>query len=168
MGRLDPDKLHVTYLSGASPDDVMLPRRYTLTHSDFSGDLFLSVGKRYDKKRISSLYTRLMRDEVIAELTMEGECPVIRVCCHVSGGLVFGPASWRYNIFRSELPLVLEAIRYGDKALFEKNPDLDKTPVFIHFQSTNPKFNKIERWGIMQDYENQENTAPKDIKYKLS
>jgi hypothetical protein len=74
------------------------------------------------------------------------------VYCHVSGGFIIGTAKWRYNIFQSELPLVLEAIRYGDRTLFEKNPQLDNTPVLIHFQSSNSKFNKDENWGVMADY----------------
>jgi len=93
-----------------------------------------------------------MRDEVLAEIFDEGENMVFRVYCHVSGGLVFGTAKWRYNIFQSELPLVLEAIRYGDSTIFQQNPDLDKIPVYIHFQSSNPRFNKVELWGTISDY----------------
>jgi hypothetical protein len=152
MGRLNQDKLQVSYLAGTSPNEAALPRRYTLTHSDFTGDLFLSIGNQYNKKQISKLYTKLMRDEVITELTMEGENPVFRVYCHTSGGLAFGTARWRYNIFRSELPLVLEAFRYGDRALFERSLHLDKAPVFVHFKSANAKFNIIERWGILEDH----------------
>lgn len=151
MGRLDPKKLHILYLTGTS-DDLVLPRRYTLTHSDRTGDLFLSIGSHYDTQKIGSLYTRLMRDEVISELTHSKKGLEFRVYCHVSGGFVLGTARWRYNIFRTELPLVLEAIRYGDKALFEKNVELDNTPVNVHFQSTNHRFNKVEQWGIIADY----------------
>ena len=149
MERLNPEKLHVTYLTGTTPDNLILPRRYTLTHSDRTGDLFLSIGKKYNMKQISRLYTRLMRDEVLAELAEEEGGLVFRVYCHVSGGFVFGKAKWRYNIFRAELPLVLEAIRYGDRNLFEKNPQLDKTPLFINFRSTNNRFNKVEDWGTV-------------------
>jgi hypothetical protein len=152
MERLNPEKLHVTYLTGTTPDELILPRRYTLTHSDRTGELFLSIGNEYETEQISKLYTRLMRDEVLAELSDDGDSLVFRVYCHVSGGFVFGMARWRYNIFQSELPLVLEAIRYGDKALFEKNPRLDNTPVLIHFKSTNIRFNKVENWGTMVDY----------------
>ena len=155
MGRLNPDKLHVTFLTGTTPEGLFLPRRYTLTHSDITGDLFLSVGTHYDVKQISKLYTRLMRDEVLAELINEGDGLVFRVYCHVSGGFVFGRAKWRYSIFQSELPLALEAIRYGDHILFEQNPELDQTPVLMQFQSTNSRFNKVERWGIMADYGHQ-------------
>ena len=152
MERLNPEKLHVTYLTGTTPENLVLPRLYTLTHSDRTGELFLTIGGQYDKQQISKLYTRLMRDEVLAELADDGDRPVFKVYCHISGGFIIGTAKWRYNIFHSELPLVLEAIRYGDRTLFEQNPQLDNTPVFIHFQSSDSRFNKVENWGVMADY----------------
>jgi hypothetical protein len=151
MQRLNPAKLHVTYLSGVTPEQLVLPRRYTLTHSDITGELFLSIGSEYNTKQITRLYTRLMRDEVLAEVADEEDSLVFKVYCHISGGLVFGTARFRYNIFQSELPLVLEAIRYGDRNLFEENPNLDQTLVYIHFQSSNPRFNKVELWGTISD-----------------
>jgi hypothetical protein len=152
MERLNPEKLHVTYLTGTTPENIVLPRLYTLTHSDRTGELFLTIGGHYDKQQISRVYTRLMRDEVLAEFADDGDRLVFKVYCHVSGGIIIGTAKWRYNIFHSELPLVLEAIRYGDRTLFEKNPQLDNTPVLICFQSTDSRFNKDENWGVMADY----------------
>jgi len=152
MKRLNPQKLYVAYLTSTNTEDSFLPRRYTLTHSDITGKLFLTINNEYDTKQISKLYTRLMRDEVLAEFTREEEGLVFKVYCHVSGGFVFGTAKLRYAIFRHELPLVLEAIRFGDRNLFEKIPNLDKTPVLIHFQSTDNRFNKVENWGTMADY----------------
>jgi hypothetical protein len=93
-----------------------------------------------------------MRDEVLAEFTKEEGGLVLRVYCHVSGGFVIGTAKWRYVIFCRELPFVLEAVRFGDRNLFEKIPNLDNTPVFIHFQSTANQFNKVENWGTIADY----------------
>jgi hypothetical protein len=152
MGRLNPNKLHVSYLEGTTPEKLILPRRYTLTHSDATGDLFLSIGNEYNTRQISGLYTRLMRDEVLAELVADGEQMEFRVYCHVSGGFVIGRARWRYNIFRSELPLVLEAIRYGDRTIFECNAKLDHVPVNIYFQSTSKRFNNVEQWGTMSEF----------------
>jgi hypothetical protein len=151
MKRLNPQKLHVSYLTDATPGDLILPRRYTLTHSDITGKLFLTINNAYDTKQIAGLYTKLMRDQVLAEFSKE-EVLVFNVYCHVSGGFVLGTAKLRYAIFRHELPLVLEAIRFGDRNLFEKIPNLDRTPVFIHFQSTDNRFNKVENWGTMADY----------------
>lgn len=152
MKRLNPDKLHVTLLPGTPSITGNMPRRYTLTHSDFTGDLFLTIGNDYDKKQISGLYTRLMRDEVLAELLNIGDCPEFRVYCHVSGGLVFGTARLRDGIFHAELSRVMEAIRYGDRAFFEAAPDLDKTPVKIYFHSSKSKYDRCESWGTMADY----------------
>jgi len=152
MQRLNTEKLHVTYLTGAIPDKLTLPRRYTLTHSDITGELFLSIGREYDAKQISRLYTRLMRDEVLAELPEDGDSLAFKVYCDVSGGVVVGTAKWRYNIFRSELPLVLEAIRYGDRSIFEQQPNLDTVPVLIKFKSKDSRFNKVEIWGTMFEY----------------
>jgi len=152
MEFLNPEKLRVTYLTDTKPEHINLHRCYTLTHSDRTGDLFLSIGSEYDTKQISSLYTKLMRDEVLAELTDNGDGSVLRVYCHVSGGFVIGTAKWRYNIFKSELPLVLEAIRYGDHVLFERNLELDNAPVLINFKSTNSRFNKVENWGTMLEF----------------
>lgn len=155
MGRLNPDKLHVVYLDGTTPTNITIPRRYTLTHSDRTGKLFLSIGSQYDSKNVSKLYTRLMRDEVLAELVNNEGSFEFRVHCHVSGGFIVGSAGWRYSIFRSELPLVLETIRYGDRILFEKNPELDHIPVYIHFHSGKKRYNIVEQWGTLADFANE-------------
>jgi hypothetical protein len=153
MRRLKPEKLFVKFGFGATAKEPVTPRRYTLTHSDSTGELYLSVGADYDRKALSGLYTRFMRDEVLAEWCEDEKGFSIHVYCHVSGGLVFGRAGWRSSIFRRELPLVLEAIRYGDTEFFNANPELDDAPVIVHFQSTKDKFNTVEEWGSLRDYQ---------------
>jgi hypothetical protein len=152
MNRLNPEKLHVTYLNGISREKLILPRRYTLTHSDSTGELFLSIGYDFDRNKISSLYTRLMRDEILAEIVNNEEAFLLRVYCHVSGGFIIGTAGWRYNIFQNELPLVWETIRYGDRAFFNENLKVDNAIVEIHFQSNHKRFSKVENWGLVSKY----------------
>jgi hypothetical protein len=130
----------------------MLPRTYTLTHSDSTGDLYLTVGPAYNKDQISGWYTRLMRDEVLAEWLQGDDELELHVHCHVSGGLVAGSAGWRDAIFRRELPLVLEALRCGDQQLLVAQPELDGAVVWVHFHSANPKYNVVEAWGKLADY----------------
>jgi hypothetical protein len=67
MSRLDPRKLHVQFASGVTPEGPRSPRRYTPTHSNSPGDLLLTFAPEVDWKQISGWYTRLMRDEVVAE-----------------------------------------------------------------------------------------------------
>ena len=114
MSRLDSGKLHVRFAPGVATEGPLFPRRYTLTHSDLTGALFLTVAPEVDRKQIAGWYTRLMRDEVVAEWREGAEGPALHVSCHVSGGIVFGSARMRYGIFQRELPLVLAAFRRGD------------------------------------------------------
>lgn len=152
MSRLSPEKLHVRYLPGIGEKDPLVPCRYTLTHSDFTSKLFLTIGPDYDRKQISGLYTRLMRDEILAEWKVSDNGLALHVYCHVSGGLVFGTAGWQYKIFRSELPLVLEVFRYGDRAMFDAHPELDKAPIWVHFKASQPRYQKTKQWGVLADY----------------
>jgi hypothetical protein len=152
MGRLKPAKLHVRLSAGVGAEGPVMPRCYTLTHSDTTGELFLTIGQEYDEEQISGWYTRLMRDEVLAEWREGDDGPGLHVHCHVSGGLVFGPAGFRDAIFRQELPLVLEAFRYGDLTLFAAHPELDGTPIRVHFHARQRRYRRVERWGTPADY----------------
>jgi hypothetical protein len=139
-------------LDGADTKGPRSPRRYTLTHSDLTGDLFLTIGLDYDHEAISGFYTRLMRDEVLAEWVNAESGILLQLYCHLSGGLVLGPAGWRYQIFRRELPLVLEALRYGDAVLFEVYPELDDAPIWVSYRATQRRYQTSEHWGIPADY----------------
>jgi hypothetical protein len=152
MSRLQPAKLHVQLGPNLTAKGPIVPRRYTLTHSDTGGMLSLTIDQEYDRDQISGWYTRLMRDEVLAEWGEAEHGAALHVYCHVSGGLVFGTAGWRYAIFRRELPLVLEAFRHGDRQLFAAHPDLDHAPIEIHFHSHRRRYRRTERWGTPADY----------------
>jgi hypothetical protein len=153
VSRLRAEKLQVRFAGGVEADGPVAQRRYTLTHSDSTGDLYLTVGLEYDKKQVSGWYTRFMRDEVLAEWRVDADGPCLHVYCHVSGGLVLGTAGWRYAIFKHELPLVLEAFRFGDRQLFEAHPELDRAPIRIHFRSHRRRYRRTERWGTPADYQ---------------
>jgi hypothetical protein len=150
--RLKPEKLHVQFAPGSEPVGPVVPRCYTLTHSDATGDLYLTIGPNYNRKQISGWHTRLLRDEVLAEWREGENGPTLHVHCHVSGGLAVGPAGWRYAIFKRELPLVLEAFRFGDRALFEAHPALDQATISLHFHATQSRYNRVESWGVPADY----------------
>lgn len=151
MSHLNPQKLHVKFAEGIKPDGPVTPRAYTLTHSDSTGDLFLTIGPNSDNRQISGWYTRLMRDEVVAEWHSEDD-PELHVHCHVSGGLVLGSASWRDSIFRRHMPMVLESFRYGDWALLEAFPELNQALIRVHFHSTQKRYDRMENWGKLGDY----------------
>ena len=146
------DKFKVKFMSSVNTKGPVHQRCYTLTHSDFTGELFLTIGIGFDKKAISGLYTRMMRDEVLAEWLKEGSDYSLHVYCHVSGGIILGTAGWRYSIFKRELPLVLRCICNGDRELFDEHPNLKNSNIFVYFKSKNKKYHKAERWGTPKDY----------------
>jgi hypothetical protein len=151
MAHLNPEQLHVSFMQGAQPDGPTHPRAYTLTHSDITGELYLSIGKIYNLRQVSGIYTRLMRDEVLAEWSDE-EQTCLHVHCHVSGGLVFGTADYREATFRYHMPMVLEAFYFGDRKLIEKHPELGQAPVFVHFHTRRKTRDKIDTWEDFEKY----------------
>jgi len=97
-----------------------------------------------------------MRDEVLAELKKEQDRFFLHVYCHVCGGFVFGNASFREWIFRCEMSLVLEAIRYGDCELFAKDPTLDQAEILAHFQRPKAEDCKTQQLGHLSNYDIQQ------------
>ena len=152
MNRLRTEKLYTRLAAGVDPARPVSPRCYTLTHSDRTGDLYLTIGAEYDEAQISGWYTRLMRDEVLAEWQQDEQGPSLHVHCHESGGLVIGTARWRYAIFGRELQLVLEAFRFGDRMLFEAHTELDQAPIWVHFHSMQSRYDRTQSWGMPADY----------------
>ncbi|MFX1508248.1 MAG: staygreen family protein [Promethearchaeota archaeon] len=150
MGRLNPEKLHVTISPPTTVDSPIVPRCYTLTHSDRTGNLFLTIAHEFNKKQLKGWQTRIMRDEVLAEWLKTDGIYSLHVYCQISRGI--GTLKFRDRIFRKELPLVLEAFRYGDQELFHANSFLDQADIWIHFQSKKKEFNKVEKWSSPQNY----------------
>jgi hypothetical protein len=151
MSQLDPKKLSVTFMEGTDPYRFQIPRVYTLTHSDFSGNLFLTIGQRLNKKQISGLYTRFMRDEVWAEW-VEKDGFSLLVHCHVSGGFILGNASWRSAILQEHMPLVLQSFRYGERLIFDLQPELDDAKIQVYFHSRKKNFDKLVFWGLFRQF----------------
>jgi hypothetical protein len=150
MKRLNPLKLHVQLLEPMREDSPILPRAYTLTHSDSTGELFLTIGPTYNDKQISGWYTRMMRDEILAEWRETDGSFELHVHCEVGKGL--GWVSMRESIFRRELDLVLEALRYGDRGIYDAMPGLNSARVLVHFHMKKDRNEKVEDWGETGDY----------------
>jgi hypothetical protein len=149
---LNPEKIHVKSNAKLEKKDSIIPRRYTLTHSDLTGDLFLTIDKEYDDDECSNFYTRIMRDEVLAEWQKNNGTYEFHIYVHVSGGFVIGWAGMRDRIFRHYLPHTIRVMRYGDAELFDTFPFLDDAPILVHFESTKQKYNTIEKYGIFKEY----------------
>lgn len=150
MSGLNPDKLTIDYMESVTEKGPLIPRRYTLTHSDTTGDLYLLIGPEFAYDKITPI-----RDEVLGEWNLiDGFQFDVYLQMNRSGENSMGSSmeSFREEIFRRELPLALQAIRYGDREYFNYYPEMNLPPIIVYFIYDNPEFNKAENWGIFADY----------------
>lgn len=155
MSGLNPEKLTVDYMEGVTKKGPLIPRCYTLTHSDTTGDLYLQIGREFAYDKITP-----MRDDVLGEW-LYGDGFWFQVYLHMnksgekgmeSSKESFREGLFREEIFRRELPLALQAIRYGDREFFSYHPEMDLYPIIVYFLYHNPELNKAENWGSFADY----------------
>lgn len=147
MRKIDPNKIFTEYRQEVTPTAPSRGRKYTMTHSDTTGDLFVTIGLTYAEDKIGP-----MRDEVKLAWETLGNRPILYGEVVVDGKDVPGNAKIRNNIFLKEMPTALTAIRYGDRQFFEKYPELDNVPVLIQFISRNPNFHRLRSFGKIGDY----------------
>jgi hypothetical protein len=146
------DKVHIRDTTGERDN---LPRRYTVTYSDRTADIFLSIGMEYDNEALGQAQTHERRDEVLAELA-DGDQPRLRVTCLVSGegqtGRGINPAM-RRRVFEGQMPFVLAIIRYGDRFFYERHPELDRASVCVEFRSSEPELHGTREYGRIGGYD---------------
>jgi hypothetical protein len=144
----------------------VLPRRYTLTHSDTTGDLFLTIGAGYDWTALTTWQVRAMADEVVAEWVVvdsEGRssdavedaaqgAPKFVVHCRAQGGWLFFRTKTRIEMFRGYMPMCLEAMRNGDRAYLDAHPELDAAPVEVKWHFRGRRRDERESGGTLGEY----------------
>lgn len=147
MSHFSPEKLFVQF-NGVTAVCPVVPRRYTLTHSDSTGTLYLTIGTNYAWGKINP-----KRDEVLGEWKRIENDICFYVYLYIDQGEYKQQISEkRFEIFRRELPLALTAIRYGDRHLFNAYPYLDKAPIIICFISVYPQLARRECWGTFRSF----------------
>ena len=149
MSKFNPEKLTVEYRNGVNAWGPIIPRHHTLTHSDFTGELFLTMGTQFAWDKINTD----LRDEVIGEWKYNTNYLYYNVYLLINKEEHDVNAATRRNeIFRRELPLALTAIHYGDRFLFDLYPNLNYLPIIVTFMSTYPQFVKQENLGTFSNY----------------
>ncbi len=147
MRKLNPQKVFVQYRDTMKPYEPVMNRKYTITHSDISAELFVFVATRYAEDQVTD-----MRDEVRISWEQRKDGLVLLGSVLVDGNEVIGNAYIRNKIFYNEMPTALQALRQADRFLFDNDPKLDYTPVMIHFISSNPSYDKTYDFGMIGKY----------------
>lgn len=148
MNRLfNPEQLYIDFREGVTTTQPLIGRKYTLTHSDKTGELFLTIGLKFAYDKISN-----MRDEVLAEWREDSNSDYLFVYIYLDSQADSDVTAKRDKIFRQELPMALQAIRYGEQRLFDARPDLDEAQIWIMFDSTDPELNRYDYYGTFAEY----------------
>ena len=147
MRKLNPQKVFVQYRDEMKPYEPVANRKYTITHSDITAELFVFVADNYAEDQVTSMHdeVRLAWMQYQDKLILYGSVMVDDINSE-------GNTYIRNKIFYNEMPVALQALRQADRFLFDSAPDLDSTPVMIHFISSNPNYNKVYDFGAIGDY----------------
>ena len=149
MSKFNSERLSVEYRNGVTATEPIIPRNHTLTHSDSTGEIFLTIGTQFAWDKVNPA----MRDEVLGRWKTIRNYLYYNVYLFIDQGEYDLTAATRRNeVFRRELSLALTAIRYGDRFLFERYPNLDYALIIVNFISTYPQFTKQESWGTFNSY----------------
>jgi len=147
LRELNPQKVFVQYRDIMKPYDPVISRKYTITHSDTTAELFVFVAENYAEDQITRMHDEV---RVAWEQNEKGIALIGSVIVDSKG--VRGNAYIRNKIFYNEMPTALQALRQADRFLFNKEPNLDNTPVFIHFISSNPAYDKTYNFKVIGNY----------------
>ncbi|MCM3216829.1 staygreen family protein [Niallia taxi] len=152
MSVFNQQKLSIKLIPPATFDKPVEGRKYTLTHSDKTAELFLDIGYVYNYKSINFR----MRDEILAEWKKDslGSLNLIGKA-YVDGG-EFNPkvADTRFKIFKKEMATALNGIVYGDRQFYVHYPFLLDAPIFIHYSSIYPQYRQVAFYGTPRQYLN--------------
>ncbi|RDU36577.1 hypothetical protein DRW41_13725 [Neobacillus piezotolerans] len=148
MTKFDPGNLAVAYIAPVTPFRPLDGRKYTLSHSDVTGKLFLTIGPEFSFSTANTAKDEVFTEWIqsMGEYSMSGRV-------HVSGGEFDEQHSKvRFLIFKKEMELALTAIVYGDQVFYKSFPWLLDAPIYIHFDSIYPEFQKVLFYGTPRQY----------------
>lgn len=146
---LDPNYLPITYESLDTPTKFCLPRRYTSTHDDATKQIFVAVGKEYNKTLLSSEEVKTVESQVLGSWhhSRKGYKIIFTVWVSTKRN---PQAEIRNRIFCSEMNKVLQGVALAETALLCAHPKLAKTKIYVRFVSfVDPKYERTEKWGTL-------------------
>ena len=147
MKELEPQKVFVQYRGLMRPYEPVKNRKYTITHSDTTAELFVFVADSYAEDQVNEI-----RDEVRIGWEHNKKGFVLLGTVVVDAAGITGGPTLRNEIFLREMPTALQALRQADRFLFNRIPTLNKSLVFIKSISNIPEYNKIYNFGAIGDY----------------
>ena len=146
MSEFDSSRVHSEFRQGITTTSPIYNRAYTVTHSDETGELFITIGTEHAYDKVDEL-----RDEVLLRIQqLDGKLMFYgTVLINEEGDQ--RNATMRNEIFLKEMPIAIEGMKAADRAMWEQNPMLLDLPVCIWFQSSDPEYNQFYDFGKLRE-----------------
>ncbi|WP_233880909.1 staygreen family protein [Virgibacillus halodenitrificans] len=150
MCTINLKKLSVRYIPPADFNQPVSNRKYTLTHSDTTGQLFLDIGYVYNYEAINPA----QKDEVLAEWRNDPSmCMYLAGTVDVDGiQVIEATSAKRFEIFNREMNTALQGMIYGDLPFYSYHPFLINAPIFISYNSAFPQYRQVKYYGTPRYY----------------
>lgn len=140
-------QVFVEYRDNVTKTRPLKNRTYTMTHSDETGDLFVVIGLDYATDKTNEL-----QDQVYLKWTTLNTKDLLYGEVLIDGNGIEDNSKQRYNIFKREMPLALQAIYIANQPFFDAHPELLDTPILIDFKSSSSQYNKLYSYGAIGSY----------------
>ncbi|WP_443093469.1 staygreen family protein [Geobacillus proteiniphilus] len=129
MKHLHIDRLHTQFAAGTTHTFPLIGRMYTLTHSDATGDLYLTIGRAFATEQLNA-----MRDEVLGEWKQAGAHPALFIYVFVGSKQMGNEENIRKKAgIRKGIALGARSHSLRRSALFPPFPFLRFQPYFCSF-----------------------------------
>ncbi|SES68645.1 Staygreen protein [Oceanobacillus limi] len=148
MAHFTSQKLSVNVIPPANNLQPIIGRKYTLTHSDATAELFLDVGYVFNVQAINPK----MRDEVLGEWQYDCHFVFVGHAYVDNGEFSKEVTNTRFHIFQKEMPTAIRGMMNGDQAFFSNYPYLLHAPISIYFHSTYTEYNQVFFYGTPRQY----------------
>lgn len=148
MTDFHPKKLKVRFILPASPTEPLNGRKYTITHSDDSGQLFLDIGTDFNYEAMSAN----SRVEIMTEWQIDWQYRLTGRVYVDLGDCTIDEAQIRFNDFQKSIAKALQGIAFGDRLFLSNYPLLLDAPIYIYFESNYQEFKQLYYYGTLKQY----------------
>lgn len=142
------NKLEVNFIYPMTKTYTLQNRKYTLTHSDDTGILYLDIANFYNYKKIDIN----LRDEVLGSWVLVQKNKYNLLLNIYLKGYYPYEIKRKYEIFKYHLNMAIKSILYGDRDFLIKNNFLLNSSIIVNFSSSYFMYNSSEYYGLVKDH----------------
>lgn len=162
MNKLDICKLTINRNENILENGPIVPRCYEVIYSKQSNLIEVNIDKNEDKSK--SIYKG---EGLCGRWCYENDKYMLFFQINIKSEEDHNKLIEKNKEVRESIPLMIKAIRKVEEQLFMKNKSLEDAEIFIKFNCKDDEFYKVENWGklksyIEEEYKNEKISMEKD------